>query len=642
MIKNLLTIATVIAATSVSYAGIKAQFTADEASKVLLKNGFDTQADFNSWSLNQTNADNTWHIVTKPRINGIPDFSSINSSSKNSLAIWYDTSVKQDETTTSPQVEVIQGAKASFYAAFDGVYIMYANLVLNAIDEENVTTKLFDAFSWSQESMHERPKWLPFSVDLTPVVGKKVKFAFNYKGINGDDVIIDDFLVSIPDSSDTAMCTIKEGEEIHFKDLSTDEPTSWSWTFEGADESTSNVQNPVIKYSHYGTYKVTLVAKNANSEDTSTREGFVVVKGSSPVASIGLPAEGYKSPNIGVFIPVNKEVTYNDLSTGNPTSWAWQLPNSSSPTSTEQNPKVSYPKEGVYSVGMRASNTFGTDASQFNNAIQVGGTQNIWNIDMSETESLAPIEMSWYGNYGGSNFMDIEGFGEYFQKPLAKGSISAVDVYFAKIGTISPDSLVTVSLMDVKDGLPGSVLTSTKMKVSAFVNNYVPTTFTFDTPVEISQDFFVAICGFPHETNEQYESDDIAMYCVRRDDLSKGTTYNYNAILDEKYQPTGEFEWVKNVDDAVSFAIAPKFTFIETSGIAENIAEENSCNLVVADGMLRIFTSASNIELSLYNMQGQFVASTTQSQLSVDSLESGIYVAKVVADGKIIVKKIKI
>lgn len=642
MIKNLLTIATVIAATSVSYAGIKAQFTADEASKVLLKNGFDTQADFNSWSLNQTNADNTWHIVTKPRINGIPDFSSINSSSKNSLAIWYDTSVKQDETITSPQVEVIQGAKASFYAAFDGVYIMYANLVLNAIDEENVTTKLFDAFSWSQESMHERPKWLPFSVDLTPVVGKKVKFAFNYKGINGDDVIIDDFLVSIPDSSDTAMCTIKEGEEIHFKDLSTDEPTSWSWTFEGADESTSNVQNPVIKYSHYGTYKVTLVAKNANSEDTSTREGFVVVKGSSPVASIGLPAEGYKSPNIGVFIPVNKEVTYNDLSTGNPTSWAWQLPNSSSPTSTEQNPKVSYPKEGVYSVGMRASNTFGTDASQFNNAIQVGGTQNIWNIDMGETESLAPIEMSWYGNYGGSNFMDIEGFGEYFQKPLAKGSISAVDVYFAKIGTISPDSLVTVSLMDVKDGLPGSVLTSTKMKVSAFVNNYVPTTFTFDTPVEISQDFFVAICGFPHETNEQYESDDIAMYCVRRDDLSKGTTYNYNAILDEKYQPTGEFEWVKNVDDAVSFAIAPKFTFIETSGIAENIAEENSCNLVVADGMLRIFTSASNIELSLYNMQGQFVASTTQSQLSVDSLESGIYVAKVVADGKIIVKKIKI
>ncbi len=53
------------------------------------------------------------------------------------------------------------------------------------------------------------------------------------------------------------------GGEVNFTDLSTNFPTSWSWTFEGGDPNTSTARNPKLKYSIPGVYKVTLVATNS-------------------------------------------------------------------------------------------------------------------------------------------------------------------------------------------------------------------------------------------------------------------------------------------------------------------------------------------------------------------------------------------
>jgi PKD repeat protein len=53
------------------------------------------------------------------------------------------------------------------------------------------------------------------------------------------------------------------GGEVNFTDLSTNFPTSWSWTFEGGDPTTSTVRNPKLNYNVPGVYKVTLVATNS-------------------------------------------------------------------------------------------------------------------------------------------------------------------------------------------------------------------------------------------------------------------------------------------------------------------------------------------------------------------------------------------
>jgi PKD repeat protein len=56
---------------------------------------------------------------------------------------------------------------------------------------------------------------------------------------------------------------VLRGGEVAFTDLSSNFPTSWSWTFEGGDPGTSSVKNPRVKYSTPGKFKVTLVATNS-------------------------------------------------------------------------------------------------------------------------------------------------------------------------------------------------------------------------------------------------------------------------------------------------------------------------------------------------------------------------------------------
>ena len=63
---------------------------------------------------------------------------------------------------------------------------------------------------------------------------------------------------------------------VDFADLSTGNPTSWSWDF-GDGVGTSNVQNPSYTYDNPGSYTVTLVAANASGSDTETRVDYITV-----------------------------------------------------------------------------------------------------------------------------------------------------------------------------------------------------------------------------------------------------------------------------------------------------------------------------------------------------------------------------
>ncbi|HEX8061495.1 MAG TPA: M43 family zinc metalloprotease, partial [Cyclobacteriaceae bacterium] len=56
--------------------------------------------------------------------------------------------------------------------------------------------------------------------------------------------------------------TVLRGGEVAFTDLSSNFPTSWQWVFEGGDPSSSDLQNPRVKYPNSGTFKVSLTAAN--------------------------------------------------------------------------------------------------------------------------------------------------------------------------------------------------------------------------------------------------------------------------------------------------------------------------------------------------------------------------------------------
>lgn len=79
----------------------------------------------------------------------------------------------------------------------------------------------------------------------------------------------EDYIVNIvvPNAPPVANFTsnvqnINVGQSVNFIDFSSNNPTTWSWTFTGAATTTSNVQFPTnITYNVAGCYPVTLVAR---------------------------------------------------------------------------------------------------------------------------------------------------------------------------------------------------------------------------------------------------------------------------------------------------------------------------------------------------------------------------------------------
>ncbi|MBT3207356.1 MAG: T9SS type A sorting domain-containing protein [Bacteroidetes bacterium] len=81
---------------------------------------------------------------------------------------------------------------------------------------------------------------------------------------------------------------IVEGGHIDFTDLSSGNPTSWSWSFSGANTTSSSNQHPVnIVYETPGVYNVKLIATNSSGNDEVLKSGYVtVVSGCDYVSNI--------------------------------------------------------------------------------------------------------------------------------------------------------------------------------------------------------------------------------------------------------------------------------------------------------------------------------------------------------------------
>lgn len=67
---------------------------------------------------------------------------------------------------------------------------------------------------------------------------------------------------------------------------------------------------------------------------------------------------------------VGSPIAFTDASTNAPTSWAWSFPGSTTPTSTSQNPSVTYTAGGTYTVTLISANSTGT-STPFSSTISV-------------------------------------------------------------------------------------------------------------------------------------------------------------------------------------------------------------------------------------------------------------------------------
>ena len=539
---------------------LTAAFGASEAMVPYYEQGWDSQEEFDTWTYTSTSS-STWKLGNPSK-----SFSTIDSNSTSSMILTYANG--QNEVATSPAIEIRDGSQLEFYCYASGIYLVYGAWKLYAIVDGS-STLLIDQFLWAQDQGYDGPSWEKFTVDLASYAGKSVQFSFVYQGDYGEDEAIDGFKVLQAAAGDDATINIKEGESVHFMDMSTGNPTTWNWTFEGGTPATSNEQNPVVTYDKAGSYAVTLTVGNDSTTATTTREAYVNVSGEAPVANIGLPDGAYLSPWVMMFVPTNVPLTFKDASTGNPTQWSWTFQGTDVTSSTEQNPTVTYTQEGSYGIKLEVANDLGSNVFEtVNTAIQAGGEQEIWNIAPEENSDLTLIEMGWYGNYAGTNWLGMGEFAEHYDAPLTDATISKVNIYFGKVTAASADADIVVKIAAAgEDGMPGEILGSTSIKASelAFDASTVNATeFVFDSPVVIKAgtEFFAVVGPFPNENG-----DDIAILLCRRDEGEKCTAYQFVYDEDENHNFLETGTWYQNVDDPMSMCIAPVLKFDATTAI---------------------------------------------------------------------------
>ena len=97
---------------------------------------------------------------------------------------------------------------------------------------------------------------------------------------------------------------------VQFTDLSTNAPTSWSWSF--GDGGTSALQIPSHQYTSAGTYTVSLTVANAAGSDGETKAGYVVV--TTPVLNQATDIEGRTDwPALYTDVPVYASNIQNSM-----------------------------------------------------------------------------------------------------------------------------------------------------------------------------------------------------------------------------------------------------------------------------------------------------------------------------------------
>jgi PKD repeat protein len=136
-----------------------------------------------------------------------------------------------------------------------------------------------------------------------------------------------------------------------FTDLSTGNPDTWEWIFEGGTPGTFTGQEPPpVTYAAPGSYDVSLEVTNEWGSNTMLQEDYITV-GYAPVADfVGSPTN----------IIEGETVAFTDLSANEPTSWEWTFEEGTPLTSTLQNPDVIFNTPGSFDVTLTVSNAFGS------------------------------------------------------------------------------------------------------------------------------------------------------------------------------------------------------------------------------------------------------------------------------------------
>ncbi len=148
--------------------------------------------------------------------------------------------------------------------------------------------------------------------------------------------------------------------EVQITDMSTNDPTSWDWSFPGGTPVSSTDQNPIVTYDAPGTYSITAVVANVDGSSMFTFTDAITV--------IDIP--------VADFSVVENDATIDLTNTSvGAISYAWDFGDSN--TSNEENPSHTYSTSGTYTVTLEATNECGTTTTTMEVTVIVSGVEDL-------------------------------------------------------------------------------------------------------------------------------------------------------------------------------------------------------------------------------------------------------------------------
>ena len=94
------------------------------------------------------------------------------------------------------------------------------------------------------------------------------------------------------------VTTIFVGQSVQYTNLSQNNPTDYTWTFEGGTPASSSAQNPNVTYNTAGTFDVTLFVENSAGDDELTMTDYITVLPAS-VGDLVITEIMYNPPESG-------------------------------------------------------------------------------------------------------------------------------------------------------------------------------------------------------------------------------------------------------------------------------------------------------------------------------------------------------
>lgn len=221
---------------------------------------------------------------------------------------------------------------------------------------------------------------------------------------------------------------------VNFTDASTNNPSSWSWTF--GDGGSSSAQNPNYTYNTAGTYTVTLTASNCAGSGVETKVDYITVN--EPPCTATTPVAGFSGSPTSGDAPLT--VSFSDASTNAPDSWSWTFGDGGS--SSAQNPSYQYTVAGTYTVTLTASNCAGSGVESKVDYITVNQPP-ANSMHISDLVVVARIRGPWLSGMATVTVVDQGG------QPVANATVSG---FFDFPNTDTQSGLTDASGVTVIEG----------------------------------------------------------------------------------------------------------------------------------------------------------------------------------------------